>query len=176
MRGPSEVKWRTPDNQTDNWSFAASSVDPLEPLENIDLASNGTVVGEGHAAALLDFTPPAQPFTLSVDVSPIQTLADGVYVGFTSSGVLVDNFASFGSVWMSVNGFGQWELWANGTTGHLASGAIGVIDCVVASECGVATSASVQLIVGSAGDAVRNGQVNFADVMRVLAHWGLLCL
>lgn len=313
MQGPPGVKWRTPDNQTTGWSFAASSVDLLEPLEDMIFSSNGTVVGEGHAAALLDFTPPAEPFTLSVDVSPIQTLADGVYVGFTSSGALADNFAAFGAIWVSVDGFGQWDLWANGTTEHLASGvagplwgwtgwipvvitfdpgtlgvtgsvagtpfgpitlsqpptinfagmeahniittfqvannfqvrtgggptvsiplgggfrcpgsiaffvattnaagtprivwrwrgmplsdgvlpgvgivaganstalsisileagAIGTIDCVVASECGVAISPSLPLVVGLAGDADRNGMVNFADVTSVLSTWGM---
>jgi hypothetical protein len=117
------------------WTFSASSFDPYEVFQgtgpqvlNGSLTVTGGVQGvETHPDALLDFSPPANAFQASVDVI---SNTPGTALGFTSSSVLNNNFATSGQIWMVYkNPLGQgqpatWELHTNGTAGPSASGTI----------------------------------------------------
>jgi uncharacterized repeat protein (TIGR01451 family) len=134
----SEV-WATPDvHQMPTWGFASASLDPaaVEPIGSLDgPGQNGVLVSdtnptiESNNAALLPFVQPAGPVTLSTSVvSGWYTTA----IGFTSSGVLADNFETSGLAWLVIRmprttpggqgSIATWELHTNGLTGPSASG------------------------------------------------------
>ncbi len=101
------------------WAFAGTSLDPAEvdPLDPF----NGTAFGEAPAAAVLPFTAPATTFTASAEVVQGLGSTSATYFGYTSDPSLLNNFESFGVLWLSINGSGDWSLRANGNT-IIASG------------------------------------------------------
>jgi hypothetical protein len=134
----SEV-WNAPGGHgVPTWGFSVSSPDPYEQYGTVSEPTpgdNGTMSlvvfpGDqqppGKTDALLDFTPPAEAFQMSLDVIGGGTTTA---IGFTSSTTtLYDNFESFGQVWMVLHGglgqgqMGTWELHTNGLTGPSLSG------------------------------------------------------
>ncbi len=134
----SEV-WATPDvHQMPTWGFASASLDPVavEPVGSLDgPGQNGVLISdtnptiESNNAALLPFVQPAGPVILSTSViSGWYTTA----IGFTSSGVLADNFETSGLAWLVIRmprttpggqgSIATWELHTNGFNGPSASG------------------------------------------------------
>ncbi len=95
------------------WGFAGSSLDPAE-VDVLD-PYNGTAFGEAPAAAVLAFTPPAGAFTVSAEAVMLFNSTSATYLGCTSSPALLSNFESNGSLWMSLNGRGEWTIRANGS-------------------------------------------------------------
>jgi hypothetical protein len=95
-----------------NWAFAGSSLDPAEvdPLDPY----NGTAFGTAPAAALLPFTPPAGAFTTSAEAVMLFDSTSAIYLGYTSDPALLSNFETHGTLWMSLNGRGDWAILANG--------------------------------------------------------------
>jgi len=94
------------------WAFAASSLDPAEvdPLDPF----NGTAFGEAPACALLPFPVPVGPFTISAEAVMGLGTTSATYLGFTSDPALLNNFETFGAIWMSLDGQGNWSIRANG--------------------------------------------------------------
>ncbi len=126
--------WKAPGGHgTETWGFSVSSPDPYEKYGGTSEPTpgdNGTMslisFPSAGTDALLDFTPPASPYQMSLDV-----IGGGVTtaIGFTSSvTTLNDNFSSFGQIWMVLHGgsgqggAGTWELHTNGLTGPSVSG------------------------------------------------------
>lgn len=103
------------------WAFAASSLDPAEvdPLDPY----NGTAFGEPGAAAVLPFSPPTQPFTISAEAVMGPST---VILGLTSSPAVLDNFATAGALWMSLDNNGNWAIRTNGSA-LVASGQAPII-------------------------------------------------
>jgi hypothetical protein len=134
----SEV-WATPHvHQMPSWGFASSSLDPsiIQPAGSLDgPGQNGTLVSdvnptiESNNAALLPFIQPSGPVTLSTSiVSGWYTTA----IGFTSSGILADNFETSGLAWFVIRmprttpggqgSIATWELHTDGFNGPSATG------------------------------------------------------
>ncbi|HEY5910443.1 MAG TPA: MBG domain-containing protein [Verrucomicrobiae bacterium] len=104
----SSARWVAPTGQQiPTWTFATAPLDPNEPPEG---PTNGSIQGQGHAAALLPFAPPPGSFRISADVTPVAESSDWVALGFTSSGAVSDNFVSLGRIWMRLDGHGRYEV------------------------------------------------------------------
>jgi hypothetical protein len=117
------------------WGFSVSSPDPFEqygtpseptPQDNGTMSLVGDQTPLGKTDELIDFSPPAGAFQMSLDV-----VGGGptTAIGFTSSMTsLYDNFETFGQVWMVLHGgqgqggVGTWELHTNGLSGPSLSG------------------------------------------------------
>jgi hypothetical protein len=119
---PANVQWNTVNVQGQpTWIWSTTSFDPME-VDPQD-PSNGTAFANGgHVAALLPFSPPAGAFTYSIDVVLGAQQPQPVFVGFTSSGAVTDNFEANGALWMSLTGQGDWSVYANGTGMQVATG------------------------------------------------------
>jgi hypothetical protein len=103
------------------WAFAASSDDVLQWPEDLTWSSNGTVVGQANATALIAFEPPAGGYCVSIHAALYYFLTDSMRVGFSSSASgLVGNFDAAGQLWLSMDGNGHWEL--HGPAGILLQG------------------------------------------------------
>ncbi|CAG1006875.1 hypothetical protein PHYC_03368 [Phycisphaerales bacterium] len=110
---PEYTEWRTPNESgVVNWAFAGSSLDPLEIDPNDPY--NGTAFGESGAVALLPFSAPPDSFTLSAETVMPFGLTGAIYLGYTSSDAFADNFETGGSLWVSLNGRGEWAVHAGG--------------------------------------------------------------
>lgn len=93
-----------------SWRFASASEDPSE-FDPLDV-NNGIAYGDPGATALLPFSMPNEPVTISVNV------IGPMYVGFTSSPDLDTNFATNGALWLELaytSSIDQWILHANGS-------------------------------------------------------------
>lgn len=103
------------DGQSPHWYFNVSSPDPVEMDEDeySPVAdTSGSAIGSDHAAAVLPFTPPATRFTCTAEF--IASSASG-YLGFTSSPQVLSNFETHGTLWISLDGNGDWAIRANGS-------------------------------------------------------------
>jgi len=115
---PAAAIWEA---QEQGWLFAAASLDPLEvdPLDPF----NGVafVNADLNTAALLPFTPPTSRYTLSLEIAMGQLVSPAIHIGYSASSALTDNFQASGVLWLAVDAFGAWQLFANGST-FIASG------------------------------------------------------
>lgn len=106
--------WRTNDkNGLPGFAFAVSSWDPVEVDPNDPF--NGTAYGEAGAVAVLELPAVNEAMTVSAEAVMGFGTTSTACVGPTSGPVLVNNLATVGSVWMSINGLGEWAIYANGS-------------------------------------------------------------
>lgn len=118
---PSDTQWlSTNQSGSPTWAFAASSLDPAEvdPLDPY----NGTAFGEPPAAALLPFSFPGA-FTVSAEAVMGFGTTSTIYLGCTSTPALQSNFETDGTLWMTLDGQGNWSIRANGSA-VVASGTV----------------------------------------------------
>jgi hypothetical protein len=130
--GDATAVWTAPGGpDTSTWAFSYSSPDPFEqpsPLEPLG-SNNGSATFQEFANlgadALLPFSPPSTAFEVALDFI---AGSGGIAIGFSSSQTeLTNNFASFGEIWLSVDGGFQgervsWTLHSHGTNGPNVSG------------------------------------------------------
>ena len=121
--GTNTPRWKAGDGQDFGWQFSASSIDPYEPPEDA-VGGNGTITARGRPAALVAFAPPTTPFAVAANLLPLNLPGNWVAVGFTSSGVLSNNFENFAQVWLRLYGNGDYEVRTSGTNGDVVSGHI----------------------------------------------------
>jgi hypothetical protein len=121
--GTNTARWMAGDGQDFGWQFSASSIDPNEPPEDA-FGGNGTITARGRPAALVAFTPPIGPFAVAANLLPLTLPGNWVAVGFTSSGVLSNNFENFAPIWLRLYGNGDYEVRTSGTNGQVVSGHI----------------------------------------------------
>ncbi len=104
------VQWITSGGAAANsWRFAIASEDPTE-LDPLDI-DNGVGYGDPGAAALVPFSMPTTPVTISVNVTGPTS------VGFTSSSAVTSNFAANGALWIEfafTQSIDEWTIRANG--------------------------------------------------------------
>jgi hypothetical protein len=103
------------------WQFSASSIDPNKPPEDA-FGGNGAITARGRPAALVAFTPPTGPIAVAANLLPFNLPGNWVAVGFTSSGVLSNNFENHGQVWLRLHDNGDYEVRTRGTNGQVVSG------------------------------------------------------
>jgi len=82
------------------------SINPNEPPEDA-FGGNGTITARGRPAALVAFALPAGPVAVAANLLPLNLPGNWVAVGFTSSGVLSNNFENFAQVWFRLYGNGD---------------------------------------------------------------------
>jgi len=119
--GAATARWKAGDGDDFGWQFSGSSIDPNEPPEDA-FGGNGTITARGRPAALVAFTPPVGSFAVAANLLPLNLPGNWVAVGFTSSGVLSNNFESFAQVWLRLYGNGDYEVRTGGTNGQVVSG------------------------------------------------------
>ena len=129
--GNAAAVWTAPGGQkVKTWAFSFSTPDPFEPPSPLETPPvNGSATWQDTVNtggdALLPFSPPATAYQVSLDAV---SGSSGIAIGFSSSEVvLTNNFASFGEVWLSLDGGFQgdtvpWTLHTHGTTGPTVSG------------------------------------------------------
>lgn len=128
--------WMTPDSSTlPGWSFAATSVNPLEPPTPYqDPGMNGTAwcfndLGAFQSVALLaPMNSPKAAFTISAELMPRPILGHYTALGVTNSNALLDNFEAGAAVWVrilatatGVQGSGIAEFRTHGMSGPSTS-------------------------------------------------------
>jgi hypothetical protein len=121
---PEGSRWIANDGGGPTWTFASSSVDPAE-VDALD-EFNGTAFGEPGATALVAFTPEPGAFTVSAEAVMLYDSTSATRLGFSSTSVTTENFATDGALWMSLNGRGEWTINANGSQ-LIASGVAPVV-------------------------------------------------
>ena len=123
--GTNAIRWMAGDGHDFGWQFSGSSIDPNEPREDA-FGGNGTITARGRPAALVPFTPPGGPFAVAANLLPLNLPGNWVAVGFTSSGVLSNNFENFAQIWLRLYGNGDYEVRTSGTNGQVVSGRVPV--------------------------------------------------
>lgn len=119
--GAATARWRAGNGDDFGWQFSGSSIDPNEPPEDA-FGGNGTITARGRPAALVAFAPPTGSFAVAANLLPLNLPGNWVAVGFTSSGVLSNNFENFAQVWLRLYGNGDYEVRTSGTNGQVVSG------------------------------------------------------
>ena len=120
--GAESERWSSPSNDP-KWIFSASSIDGLEWPES-EPNYNGTASGQAHSAALVPFNPAAGAFSVHVDAVQFYSFPDGLKLGFTSSPVGNDNFATNSDLYLEFHGTGAWNLMSRRRAAPLIQGDI----------------------------------------------------
>ena len=186
--GTNSARWQAADGDDFGWQFSGSSIDPMEPPEDA-FGGNGTITARGRPATLVPLAPTGT-VSVAANLLPLNFFQSWVAIGFTSSGILSNNFENFAQVWLRLYGNGDYEVRTSGTTGQVVTGHIsipgftpvkliydpvtrrvsGFVDTERFADFTNATVANIQFVGldANTGDPTYFAHANYFRVMRVI--------
>lgn len=182
--GSKTLAWQAPDTRHWKWAQVGGYLDPYalhSVLDDLNAGAASSVDGLQPAArpaptALLPFTPPAQPWSVSMEVTPLALANSYVAIGLTASGITLDNFNTVGQTWLSVRKQSDYyspvvyEWRRNGSTGPLL--ATGVLPDEVWNRLVLRVDPVAQTLSAEV-NGTRLGSTAWTDVPRYVGFEGV---